>query len=219
MTLSYSGLKSYENCPRQFHEVRVLKKHPPQDTVQTIWGKEVHSAAELYVRDGTPFPMQFPGSDMVEAIANIPGDKYCELEMGVNDKLEAVTFDDPTAILRGIADVVIINGEKARVLDYKTGSAKYPDVAQLELMALMVFAKFPEVQVSRGALLFLAHNVMVQKITKREDAERHWSTWLGKLQRVETAHETNVWNAKSSGLCPWCPVTTCEHWKPKPPGR
>jgi CRISPR/Cas system-associated exonuclease Cas4 (RecB family) len=219
MTLSYSGLKSYENCPRQYHEVRVLKLHPPQDTEQTRWGKVVHEAAELYVREAKPIEIEFPGLDMVEAVAKLKGTKYCELEMAVNDRLESVAFDDPTAILRGIADVVVINDNKARVLDYKTGSAKYPDVAQLELMALMVFAKFPEVQVSHGALLFLAHNQMTQKITKREDSKELWSKWFGKLARVEASHETNVWNAKSSGLCPWCPVTTCEHWKPKPPGR
>lgn len=215
MTLSYSGLKSYEQCPRQYHEVRVLKKHPPQDTEQTRWGKVVHEAAELYVRDGTPMTLDFPGKDMVEAIAALKGTKHCELEMAVNDKLEPVAFDDPSAILRGIADVVVVNGTKCRLLDYKSGSAKYPDTGQLELMALMVFAKFPEVQMSHGALLFLAHNTLVQKITKREDAEKHWVTWFAKLARVEAAHETGVWNPKSSGLCPWCPVTSCEHWKEK----
>jgi hypothetical protein len=217
--LSYSGLKDYEGCPRRYHEVKVLKQYPNPQTEATRWGGLVHEAAEFYVRDGTPIPIEFPGIDMVEAIAKLKGEKHCELEMAVNDKLEPVDFNDPTAILRGIADVVVINGEKCRVLDYKTGSAKYPDVAQLELMALMVFAKFPEVQVSHGALLFLAHNQMTQKITKREDSKELWSKWFGKLARVEASHETNVWNAKSSGLCPWCPVTNCEHWKPKPPGR
>jgi CRISPR/Cas system-associated exonuclease Cas4 (RecB family) len=216
MTLSYSALKQFETCPRQYHEVRVLKKHPPQETEATIWGKKVHEAAELYVRDNAPLVFDFPGQDMVRAVADLKGEKHCELEMAVNDKLEAVAFDDPTAVLRGIADVVVINGITARVLDYKTGSDKYPDVAQLELMALMVFAKFPEVEKSHGALLFLKCNNMVQKITKREDSQRLWAGWFSKLNRVESAHEVGVWNPKSSGLCAgWCVVETCEHWKPR----
>jgi hypothetical protein len=216
MTLSYSALKQFETCPRQYHEVRVLKKHPPQETKATLWGKRVHEAAELHIRDGKQFTFEFPGQDTVLALASLKGEKHCELEMAVNDKLEPVDFADPTAVLRGIADLVIISGDKARVLDYKTGSNKYPDVAQLELMALMVFAKFPEVERSHGGLLFLAHDTITQKITKKEDSEVLWSGWFGKVARIEAAHETGVWNAKSSGLCKgWCPVEFCEHWKPR----
>jgi len=212
MTLSYSALKQFETCPRQYHEVRVLKKYPRQETEATIWGTKVHEAAELYIKDGQQFTFDFPGQETVAALATVYGDRYCELEMAVNDNLEPVEFTDPTAVLRGIADLVIVNGKKARVLDYKTGGNKYPDVAQLELMALMVFAKFPEVERSHGGLLFLAHDTITQKITKKEDSELLWSGWFGKVARIEAAHETGVWNAKSSGLCrKWCPVLSCEH--------
>jgi len=220
MTLSYSALKQYATCPRQYNEVRVLKLHPRQESEQTIWGTKVHEAAELYIRDAKPFGFEFPGSDMVEALTGVSGDKYCELELAVNDKLEPVAFGDPTAVLRGIADLVIISGNKARVVDYKTGSAKYPDTEQLELMALMVFAKFPEVEKSHGALLFLAQNTIIQAITKKEDSTRLWANWFGKVERVASAHETAVWNAKNSGLCKgWCPCTTCEHWSELRPKR
>lgn len=212
MTLSYSALKMFETCPRQFHEVRILKKYTSSDTTATIWGKEVHENAELFIRDGRPFAIQFTGSDQVEALAKLRGDKHCEMELAVNDKLEPVAFSDPSAMLRGIADLVIINGDSIRVIDYKTGSNKYPDPAQLELMALLVFAKFPEAQRSHGALLFLAHNDIVQKITKREDSATLWANWFGKINRIEESHKTGVWNAKSSGLCKkYCPVKTCEH--------
>jgi len=214
MTLSYSALKQYETCPRQYHEVRVLKLHPKQETEATRWGAAVHEAAEFYVRDGKEFEFDFPGQDMVKALAALQGDKYCELEMAVNDRLEPVEFSDPTAVLRGIADFALIKGARARVADYKTGGAKYPDVAQLELMSLMLFTRFPEVETSHGALLFLAHDTMVQKITKKSEAERLWSVWFGKVERIEQAHRTGVWNAKPSGLCNgWCPCTRCEHWK------
>lgn len=215
MPLSYSALKQFENCPRQYHEVRVLKKHPPQDTEQTRWGKQVHEAAEQYVRDGKPFAFEFPGADMVEALAKLSGEKHCEMELAVNDRLEPVAFDDPTALLRGVADLVIVKGSRVRVADYKTGNHKYPDTSQLELMALMLFAALPEVQKSQNALLFLAHNTIVQSVTKREDSKHLWTGWFHKIHRIETAHEHEVWNPKSSGLCPWCPVTDCEHWREK----
>lgn len=215
MTYSYSALKQFETCPRQFYEVRVLKKHPRQETEATIWGTQVHLAAEEYIRDGKAFEFDFPGQDTVVALSKLQGEKHCELEMAVNDKLEPVAFGDPTAMLRGIADVVVIKEDRAFTGDWKTGGSKYPDVAQLELMALFLFAKFPEIQKSHGALLFLKDGAVVQKITKREDSGKLWPNWIGKINRVEAAHETGVWNPKSSGLCAgYCPVTECEHWKP-----
>lgn len=212
MALSYSAIKAFNTCPRQYEAVRIRKLYPSQDTVHTIWGKQVHEAAEHYIRDGKQMEFDFPGQDVVFALARRRGDKYCELELAVNDKLESVPFDSPDALLRGIADLVILSGGEARVLDYKTGSAKYPDTDQLQLMALMVFAKHPEIEKVRGALLFLAHNTIVQAITKREDSARLWALWLGKIHRIEEAHRLGVWPAKPSGLCrKWCPVTTCEH--------
>ena len=212
MSMSYSALKMFQTCPRQYDEIRVRKLHPRQETEATIWGTQIHEQAELHVRDGTEFTIDFPGQDIVRALAALHGEKHCELELAVNGLLEPVAFDDPNALIRGIADLVIIKDLECRVVDYKTGSDKYPDTAQLELMALLVFAKFPKVQKSHGALLFLKTGTMVQKITKREDSTRIWSEWFGKLQQVEQAAEHGVYNPKPSGLCrQYCPCISCEH--------
>ena len=212
MALSYSAMKQFQTCARQYNEVRVLKLHAPQETEATIWGKQIHEEAELYVRDGREFTIDFPGQDIVRALGALSGEKHCELELAVNNLLEPVGFADPNALIRGIADLVIVKETQCRIVDYKTGSDKYPDTAQLELMALLVFAKFPKVQKSYGALLFLKTGTMVQKITKREDSTRIWSEWFGRIQQIETAHETGVWNPKPSGLCgKWCPCLSCEH--------
>ena len=53
-TWSFSSLKEYINCPKKYQEVRILKNYSFIDTPQTIYGKEVHEALELYVRDGQP---------------------------------------------------------------------------------------------------------------------------------------------------------------------
>ena len=46
---SYSGLKDYVNCPRQYHEVKVLKRFTKKPTQQMLYGTEVHTALENYV--------------------------------------------------------------------------------------------------------------------------------------------------------------------------
>ena len=58
-TWSFSSLKEYINCPKKYQEVRILKNYKFIDTPQTIYGKEVHEALELYVRDGKPLAKNY----------------------------------------------------------------------------------------------------------------------------------------------------------------
>ena len=137
-TWSFSALKDYINCPKKYHETKVLQNYKFVDTPQTIYGKEVHTALENYVRDGTPLLknyMRFKG--MVDSLISIPGDKYPEYEMGLTKELGPCEFDDENRFVRGIVDLLIVDGDYAFIVDYKTGSNKYPDPKQLRLMALM----------------------------------------------------------------------------------
>ena len=51
-TWSFSSLKQYQNCPKQYHEIRVLKNYTVKENEAMIYGSEVHKALEEYVRDG-----------------------------------------------------------------------------------------------------------------------------------------------------------------------
>jgi hypothetical protein len=43
-----------------------------------------------------------------------------------------------------------------------------------------------------------------------------WSKFVPDLRQYMEAFKTETWQARPSGLCNgWCPVTECEHWKPK----
>lgn len=213
VTWSFSALKEFKTCPRKYHANRVLKLYPPQESEATIYGKVVHKAAEDYVRDGTPLPpdlQQF--QRMLDSLRAIPGDKYCELEMALLPDCSPCGFGDDARWVRGIADLVILHGSKAWVVDYKTGNAKYPDVSQLELMALMVFAHYPEVDTVHAALLFTQHNKLVPAMYYRKDEDTLWRKWRADVGAVERSHENDVWNPNPNGLCrKWCNVTYCEH--------
>lgn len=56
---SYSAVKDFENCPRKYHEVRILKQFKQSDTTATLYGTAVHKAFEEYIESKTPFPAQF----------------------------------------------------------------------------------------------------------------------------------------------------------------
>jgi RecB family exonuclease len=211
---SHSWLKQYEQCPRQYHEVKVLKKYPFPETEAIRYGKELHSAAEFYIKDDKPLPPQFEFvKDMLDALKAKPGRKLCEHEMGVTADLRPCGFMDKDVWVRGIADLLIIDDENltARVVDYKTGNNKYPDREQLRLMALMVFVHFPHIRKVSGGLLFVVKNDLVKASFLRGEAEEYWWDYRTRVARIEKAHETGVWNPKPTPLCGWCAVKTCEH--------
>lgn len=214
VTWSHSSLKDYEGCPRRYHEVKVLKNYPFKDTDATIYGKELHTAAELYIKEGTPLPPQFAFlQGTLDALMAKPGRKLCEHQMGVTKDLKPCGFMDKEVWVRGIADLLIIDDENltARVVDYKSGNNKYPDREQLKLMALMVFAHFPHIRRVSGALLFVVKEDIAKASFMVGEAEEYWWDYRERVARIEQAHETGVWNPKPTPLCGWCPVTTCEH--------
>ena len=211
---SFSGIKSFESCPKKFYHLKVVKDYSEPPTTATMYGTEFHLAAELYIRDDTPLPPHFDfAMPVLEKLKSMEGEKLCEYEMGLTENLEPCTFKDPKVWWRGIADLIIINGTRAKVLDYKTGkNAKYADKGQLELMALALFKHFPLVeQVDAGLLFVISKDFITAKYTLA-DAPALWEKWLKAHNQLKMSYANNVWNPRPSGLCrKHCVVLECAH--------
>ncbi len=215
LTHSYSAIKQYENCQRQYHQVRILRKFKSQETDATRYGTEVHKALELHVLEDTPIPEQFKQFESyAKTVKRMPGTVECELKLGLRRDFSPCGFFDKDVWFRGVPDVLAINDSGvARVLDYKTGkSSRYADTDQLELMAGMVFAHYPHVQKVKGALLFLVARDVVKADYTRDQFAEIMSKWAGKAARIEAAADTGVWNPRKGPLCRFCPVSqdACE---------
>ena len=114
---SHTALKDYENCARKYHEVRVLKKFPFEETEASRYGNNLHKAAELYVKDGTPLPPEFDFiKPVVDSLMSLPGRKLAEYKMTLDANLNPVSWFDKKAWVRGIADFLSIDDEPSRAL-------------------------------------------------------------------------------------------------------
>lgn len=215
VTWSHSGLKDFESCARKYYEVKVLKKYPREDTPQTLYGTKLHLQAELFVKDNRPLDADFKFlQPTLDSLVAMPGDKYPELEMALTHGLQVCDFNAPDYWVRGIADLVIVNEDNytARIFDYKSGSAKYPDTGQLELMALMLFKHFPNIRSVSSGLLFVLKDTVVKHKLDRDEEHKLWWAYRERVARIEKAHHTGVWNPTPSGLCKkHCPVTDCPY--------
>ena len=189
---SHSSLKDFEGCQRRYHEVKVLKKYPFQETDATKYGNQVHKAIEDYIRDKKPIPAEY--------------------EMALTVDLKPTGWKSPDVWVRGIADILIVDDENltAWVGDWKTGNNKYPDRDQLVLMSLMVFEHFPHIRKVNSALLFIVKDDMVKMQMQRDQAEQFWWKYRERTARLEASFENDVWNPNQTPLCGWCQVTGCE---------
>lgn len=212
---SYSRMKSFETCPKQFYHVSVLKEHPFRETPETRYGNEFHKAAELYIMRGRELPGKFAHyRDTLDTLNARPGRKYCELKLGLTRDIEPCEYFDTRRIwFRAIIDLLIIDSDTADVVDYKTGkSARYADPDQLELMALTVMAHYPDVKRVRAGLVFVVADALVKKAYAATDTDALWGEWYERYAAYEKAHETGTFNPRPSGLCrKHCPVLSCAH--------
>jgi len=209
---SYSRIKSFEQCPKQFYHMKISKDYQESETEAMRYGTEVHAVAERFIRDGEEIPKKYAYLyGPLEALRRRQGNKFTEMKMGLTAELEPCEFMAKDVWWRGIADLVIIDGNKAWVIDYKTGrSAKYADKGQLELMAMATFKYFPEVkQVNAGLMFVIAKKFIKEKYTD-DMIPSLWDKWVSSFKRMEIAYEEDIWNARPSGLCKrHCPVIEC----------
>jgi hypothetical protein len=214
MSWSYSALKQFENCARQFHEVRVMKHYKREDTEQSLYGENLHKAAEQYVRGAAPIPSEFAFMQPVlDALLLKPGRKYPEHEMALTAALQPCAWTADDVWVRGIVDLLMLEdgGATAWVVDYKTGSAKYADKDQLDLMSLLVFEHFPTVVQVNSALIFVVKDVFVKHKRLITEKETMWWNYRNRVAKIDAAHENGTWNPTQSGLCrQHCQVLSCE---------
>lgn len=209
---SYSSLKEFVNCPRKYHEVKVLKKYPLKRTKEIIYGEEVHRACEEYVRDDKPLPTNYSEfKPSLDVIKQIPGERFTEHRMALTKDRHPCSWGAKDVWVRGIADLMIKDGDKLSIIDYKTGNDKYPDARQLKLMAAMSFIHFPDVMEIKAALIFITRNNIVHEKYHYTNLDALWDSMSSDLARLDAAYENNVWNESPSPLCGWCPVKDCQH--------
>jgi len=217
---SYSSIKTFEQCPKKYFHLKIAKDVKDEPGEAAEYGTAVHLAAEEFIRDGKPIPEKFAFMrPIVEPLAAKQGEKHTELRLGVaktDTGFAPTTFFAKDVWYRGIVDLLIVDGTKGWMIDYKTGkNAKYADMKQLDLMAGALFIKHPELETIKSGLAYVVSQEFPKKTHKREHLDKYMSVFDDQLYSLDAAMENGVFNPKSGPLCGWCPVTTCEHHRPR----
>lgn len=214
ITWSYSSLALYQQCPKKYYHLKVVKdiKEPLGEAI--IFGNEIHKIAEEYVGKGRPIPEKYNHIEpALRSLKDMPGEKLCENKLGLTAELEPCGFFDRNVWWRGVADLIILQGDTALTVDYKTGkSSKYAELKQLEIVSLAIFKHFPEVKKVKAGLMFLFADDFIKTAYLADSQEELWGSWISDVGQLKASVENNMWNPKPNFTCRgWCPVTSCDH--------
>ena len=245
--LSFSKISDWYQCPVKFWANYLTKEIKFQDTPQTLRGKAVHSALEKYGLTGEVDKILKPHElNLITKIRAVPNAVrlfeqegafgFTSIEFTEVYPMKKMWDKQPNGekfFLTGMADVIMVTGETAVIIDHKTGKQKRnfhePDKLkdnvkngwlQLQLYAMYILLRYPGVNRVKCILNYLSDNVTVDKIYSRDElsALQQNAKWtcehiLADYTRVlrmqagikdKLNFEYARGFAKPSPLCDWC---------------
>jgi hypothetical protein len=129
---------------------------------------------------------------------------FLEHQVALTRAWEVTQWESPTAWLRAVLDLKIVEGSSAEVIDWKTGKI-YPDHEdQKELYSLTTFAEHPEVKEVKATHVYVDLRKNTQKTYARDNAEamqERWNRRVGVMQ-LDTEFIPNP-----NYGCRWCPYS------------
>jgi len=208
--LSYSRMSTFENCQLQFEYLYVTKRVQDPGNEHTHYGTRVHESLELYGRERddkhiTRETVKF--KPLVDRILSAKGEKYFEHQMAVDAQRNPCDWFSPDVWIRSIADVLVIDGDTAYCLDWKSGKPK-ENPTQLQMFACMTMLHFPEVQRVKTSFIWLNHDSVSEGTYYRKNFDLIWSGLEMRFKKIQEAVDLGVFQPKPSRLCKWCAART-----------
>lgn len=217
ISVSYSKIKNFENCPRRHYECDIIKKYQ-DDGEQLRYGQEVHKALQNYVdgKDELPLGMR-QYTKLAEPMRRMNGEPnvkvLTEQQLAIGHNYEPTDWFSKQTFVRVVFDVVIVGQNKAVFFDWKTGK-RIEDTAQLDLMAFVLFCHMPELTEARGSFVWLKEGTVGDKETyKFEDRMMLWDRIFPRITQYVNAALENKWIERPGFMCKkYCPVKDCAHY-------
>lgn len=200
MSYSHSSIKTYEQCPASYKFSRI-DKIPSESGPAAERGKLLHAEAEAVIKGGLPIVSE-PMEHMLPMLLRLRDQGALSEEViSLTKDWEITDYDADDVRLRGIIDVLLIEGPIAYVRDFKSGKKRdYSD--QLKLYAAMVFAKYPDVNAIQPIIDYIdikKSELYTRIMRKEESLLREWIN-----ERMMKIDNDKIYAPNPSSLCSYC---------------
>lgn len=212
---SYSALVRYETCPKQYYDMNVTKEFKDEDSDFSAEGKIIHDAMHKRVVHGKSLPIELRHLEAIAAkFAATPGVKKGELKLALNRKLEPVDYFASDVWVRVVIDLLVVQGTKGIVVDWKTGKRK-PDHTQLGLSTAVLARWMPELDFFSTLYVWTKSRELDPRNYTVSKLATVWGDLLPRVNKMEEARKTTNFPAKKNPLCKYCPVQSCPNYEPR----
>jgi hypothetical protein len=206
---SHTFLNDWDNCPWKAYRKYIKKDLPKQpQTKQMAWGNETHTAFEVRIRHGTPFPAEMAKFEAIAAPLVAAG-AMAEKMLGITVDGHVCDFFAPNVWLRGKIDATIARGGTAAIFDWKTGKRR-EEKAELATHAVLLKAWQPTVQKITAHYVWLQDGE-VGKAHDVSDTEAKLADIRSTMNAVQNCMEIEDFPKRRNPLCGWCDVIDCEN--------
>jgi len=222
---SPSALEGFKNCPKSFYEQRVNKSVRGSRTEHNEWGDRVHKAFEDFLLGKSYLPPDLKiHEEYLMKVRSKPGVDSVELRAAFDKKAQPTNWewreDEIWARFKIDYIKVDMSADKpiAWIRDWKTGKQK-DDFRQLIIYSLYAFA-LHKVDLCDVRFYWTQTQTETRKVFERSEVKDLWAGLIPDLRLYAQAFKEEKFPPRQSGLCNgWCPVETCEFWKPKRTNR
>lgn len=216
---SYSLLNKWDICNHQAYRIYIAKDLPKEkESPEMKWGNEVHKAFETRLKWGSavrgnpdtgydwlPSMIQYePFAAALDGRSVKP-----EQQLGITSKGQPVGFWDGATWLRGKLDAPVVSGATALLLDWKTGKPR-EEPFELEVQALLLRARHPEIRTIVGRYVWLKEN-RLGETHDCSDTQRTFNMVHDTMDEIAHSIQMDRFDKKPGPLCGWCPVIDCNH--------
>lgn len=221
---SYSKLSVFEHCKYKFKLNYVDKISIFNNSKALEKGSRVHQIIELFEpskhfklplfnyellteeeqKDCETLALNFCNSELGKSYLSHNGALGHEIHMGLSKTLGIANYHLDGTLLRGKIDFLIKDGNKLKIIDWKTG--KVPDQYymkndQVMLYAIWGFNMFSDVNEIEAEYVYVEHNEKYTFKFTREFYKNYTSHYAKKIKDCETEVE---YSKTISKLCDYC---------------
>lgn len=219
---SFSKISIFFDCPKKFEFAYINKIEKDDTYIDPIYfrrGRFLHAyiADRLNGGDGTKLKNYNVSVDEKMKLTDMADDtlnhEYIMLtyDFDINSIETYISLDknlEPTRskienAIGGYVDYFAIKDTFGTVIDWKSGKArKCPDFSQLELYAIWLFQKYPDLDELDLVFFYVEHNTLEFKTITPNDV---FSLKNDLIYKIDTIEKTHTFSKKESDKCVECP--------------
>jgi hypothetical protein len=216
---SFSRYNVYAQCPAKFKYQHIEKRDMGPPSAALKKGRAVHTSAERYVskqRDDIMAELE-TRLDLLDAIRDYPSNMVMvEQKWGLTKNWKSTGWFNkkgrPNVWLRLTLDVGLDYGDGTfEVIDWKTGKKYGDNEEQMELFAVGVMARYPDVHHVTTRLSYVDLPAGPDSETfgeyTRDEYDALRTTWE---ERVEPMFNDTEFLPRPNRLCAYCPFSASE---------